>query len=235
MTDHHTEQLALYLNARDSREYGTAAWGDLDLAGQEAYLTDATAILAAMKALGWAPAHTPTDDEREAITDEALWDFANDLFEAWNIEDLNSPSLAEDFRDRFVRRFRRSEVPEPSAAREFLEAALAESDADEAEGGAGWDVEVDARTVLELLEEHSEPQGEPSDAISIPRPHVPFGPEGVPEHEADADYLDHAAASLEGHYEVGGSNVRATVVKMLRDAASALRAASSVTEQGENR
>lgn len=46
----------------------------------------------------------------------------------------------------------------------LMPAALAESDADEAEGGAGWDVEVDARTVLELLEEHSGSQGEPSDA-----------------------------------------------------------------------
>lgn len=39
------------------------------------------------------------------ITDEALWDFATDLLEAWNIEDTNEPSLIEDFRDRFVGRF----------------------------------------------------------------------------------------------------------------------------------
>lgn len=41
----------------------------------------------------------------EPITDEALWDFANDLTDAWNIEDLNPPSLIEVFRDRFVARF----------------------------------------------------------------------------------------------------------------------------------
>lgn len=35
-----------------------------------------------------------------------------------------------------------------AAAREFLASALEESDADE---GDGWDVEVDARTVLRLL------------------------------------------------------------------------------------
>ncbi|AXC37964.1 hypothetical protein SEA_JACKO_106 [Microbacterium phage Jacko] len=133
------------------------------------------------------PEPSNEEGEREEITDEALWDFAGDLLDAWGIEDTNAPSLAEDFRDRFVARF----YPAYRA----------------------------------------EPQGEPSDAISIPRPHVPFGPEGVPEHEADADYLDHAAASLEGHYEVGGSNVRATVVKMLRDAAAALRAASAVTTE----
>lgn len=51
------------------------------------------------------------DDDREAITDEAitdeaLWDFAGDLLGAWNIEDTNAPSLTEDFRDRFVARFR---------------------------------------------------------------------------------------------------------------------------------
>lgn len=51
-------------------------------------------------------AHTPTDDELEPITDEALWDFADDLLDSWNIEDQNLPSLAEDFRDRFVVRFR---------------------------------------------------------------------------------------------------------------------------------
>lgn len=51
-------------------------------------------------------AHTPTDDELEPITDEALWDFADDLLDSWNIEDQNPPSLAEDFRDRFVARFR---------------------------------------------------------------------------------------------------------------------------------
>ncbi len=59
--------------------------------------------------------------------------------------------------------------------------------------------------------------------ITVPRPHVPYGPVGVPENKADADYLDHAATSLERHFEVGGSNVRATVVKLLRDTASALR------------
>lgn len=75
---------------------------------------------------------------------------------------------------------------------------------------------------------------EPSDALTIPRPHVPYGPVGIPECEADADYLDHAASNLEGRYEVGGSNVRATVIKLLRDTASALRAAV-VTDQGENR
>lgn len=52
-----------------------------------------------------------------------------------------------------------------TAAREFLKDVLAESDADEAGGGAGWDVEVDARTVLELLDEVPEPQREPSDAL----------------------------------------------------------------------
>lgn len=67
-----------------------------------------------------------------------------------------------------------------------------------------------------------------SETLTIPRPHVPYGPIGVPEHEADADYLDHAASNLEGRYEVGGSNVRATVVRLLRHTAAALRAAGSV-------
>ncbi|GAA1148027.1 hypothetical protein GCM10009651_35930 [Microbacterium natoriense] len=83
----------------------------------------------------------PTNDEREALTDAALWDFADDLLDAWNIEDRNPPSLTEDFRDRFVSRFRRSEVPEPSA-----------EDYPDAEG------------LAVLRSNSSEPQGEPSDA-----------------------------------------------------------------------
>jgi len=47
------------------------------------------------------------DDGREALTDENLWDFADSLLDAWNIEDTNAPSLSEDFRDRFSARFRR--------------------------------------------------------------------------------------------------------------------------------
>lgn len=111
-------------------------------------------------------AHTPTDDEREALIEQATWALIE-----WDTDTADRGVRDEHYRDRrgdvervFPILFRRSEVPEPSAAREFLKAALAESDADEAEGGAGWDVEVDARTVLELLDEPSEPQGEPSDA-----------------------------------------------------------------------
>jgi hypothetical protein len=52
-------------------------------------------------------------DDRAEITDEGLWDFAGDLLDAWNIEDLNSPSLAEDFRDRFVARFHPAYRAEP--------------------------------------------------------------------------------------------------------------------------
>ena len=63
--------------------------------------------------------------------------------------------------------------------------------------------------------------------LVIPIPHVPFGPQGVPELVADATYLDHAASNLAGKFEVGGSNVRATVVKLLRDVAFALHAAHS--------
>ena len=114
-------------------------------------------------------AHTPTDDEREALIEQATWALIE-----WDTDTADRGVRDEHYRDRrgdvervFPILFRRSEVPEPSAAREFLKAALAESDADEAEGGAGWDVEVDARTVLELLDEPSEPQGEPSDAQAL--------------------------------------------------------------------
>lgn len=84
-----------------NREAGIGAWSMVRPEDVRTVL-DALAV--------FEKAHTPTDDEREAITDEALWDFADSLLDAWNIEDQNPPSLAEDFRDRFVARFRRTEV-----------------------------------------------------------------------------------------------------------------------------
>ena len=69
-----------------------------------------------------------------------------------------------------------------------------------------------------------------SDSIEIPRPHVPFGPQGVSEMLADADYLDHAARNIAGGYAVGGYNVTSTVIKLLHDAATALRRASADEE-----
>lgn len=61
-----------------------------------------------------------------------------------------------------------------------------------------------------------------SDPITIPRPHVPFGPKHMPEDEADVGYLRRAADDLEGFYKPFGSNLRATVVKLVRDAADAI-------------
>ena len=55
----------------------------------------------------------------EAVTvpsepsDSALWDFANDLLAAWNIEDTNEPSLTEQLRDMFVARLRLPVPVEP--------------------------------------------------------------------------------------------------------------------------
>jgi hypothetical protein len=59
--------------------------------------------------------------------------------------------------------------------------------------------------------------------LTIPRPHVPYGPHGVPEHIADADYLDEAARHIAGGYSVGGYNLTSTVIKLLHDTATALR------------
>lgn len=59
-------------------------------------------------------------------------------------------------------------------------------------------------------------------SVTVPRPHVPHGPHGVPESQADADYLREAARKLETHYKPFGSNLRATVVQLIRDTADAL-------------
>lgn len=57
------EQLAMFMNARDNGEYGTAKWEHLDPAGQDAYMTDATSIVGAMLLLGWTPPPAAVDIE----------------------------------------------------------------------------------------------------------------------------------------------------------------------------
>lgn len=61
------------------------------------------------------------------------------------------------------------------------------------------------------------------DTITVPRPCVPFGPKGVPQDVATANYLGDVIEKIDGGYAVvGGSNVTATVRKLLADVASAL-------------
>lgn len=55
-----TEQLALFMNARDQAESGTVSWDALGPDGREAYLKDAQSIVSAFVALGWTP--PPADD-----------------------------------------------------------------------------------------------------------------------------------------------------------------------------
>lgn len=63
------------------------------------------------------------------------------------------------------------------------------------------------------------------DSITIPRPVVPFGPRGVPENDATADYLLEVIRKIdEGYAVIGGSNVTATVRKLLAEVGLALRA-----------
>lgn len=73
------------------------------------------AIQDSVLAAGFRRSEVPesSTEDRDEIRDEALWDFAGDLLDAWNIEDRNAPSLAEDFRDRFVARFHPAYRPEP--------------------------------------------------------------------------------------------------------------------------
>lgn len=61
--------------------------------------------------------------------------------------------------------------------------------------------------------------------IVIPRPHVPFGPEGLSDDEADVHYLREVVKKIdEGYARVGGSNVTATIRKLISDAADAIEA-----------
>lgn len=73
--------------------------------------------------------------------------------------------------------------------------------------------------------------------ISVRRPHVEYGPKGVPMNELDADYLREAARNIE-HSRCLGSNLTVTVKALLMDAARAIEASpapESVAEQEEGR
>lgn len=70
--------------------------------------------------------------------------------------------------------------------------------------------------------------------ITIPRPHVPYGPHHVSEDESDVDYLRKAAKDLEQHYKPFGSNVRDTVVKLLRDTADSIAKTAEETAEKAN-
>lgn len=57
--------------------------------------------------------------------------------------------------------------------------------------------------------------------IVVRRPHVVYGPKGVPMNQADADYLREAARNIQ-HSQCLGSNLTATVMALLLDAARAI-------------
>lgn len=69
MTERTVEQLALFMNARDNAESGTALWKDLDAIGRGAYLKEAAAIVGAMRMLGWVPTEpaVATADQADAV------------------------------------------------------------------------------------------------------------------------------------------------------------------------
>ncbi|MGN7977414.1 hypothetical protein ACTJJ4_07550 [Microbacterium sp. 22195] len=64
--------------------------------------------------------------------------------------------------------------------------------------------------------------------ITLPRPHVPTGPQGVPEDHADADYLRAVVMKIDsGFTRVGGSGVTAMIRNLIADAAEVLEAPPS--------
>lgn len=60
------------------------------------------------------------------------------------------------------------------------------------------------------------------DAITVPRPHVPFGPMDLPPQTADAIYLHRAARELEERQRPVDHHLRGAVVKLIHDAADAI-------------
>jgi hypothetical protein len=66
------------------------------------------------------------------------------------------------------------------------------------------------------------------DEIAIRRPHVPYGPKGIPENEADADYMREAGRNIRHAIaqkrSLWGSNLSETIIRILGDCEDALRA-----------
>lgn len=62
-------------------------------------------------------------------------------------------------------------------------------------------------------------------SITVPRPHVPYGPIGVDTNRADAAYLREAAHNIE-FSRCLGSNLTQVVTRLLADAAAAIEEAS---------
>ena len=72
--------------------------------------------------------------------------------------------------------------------------------------------------------------------LSIPIPNVPFGPEGVAPTIATASYLIEVVKKIDsGYANVGGSNVTATLRKLLVDTAEALRGLPVKGEPNDDR
>ena len=70
------------------------------------------------------------------------------------------------------------------------------------------------------------------DAITIPRPHVPYGPDAITADQADAAHLCRAARDLEKHYKPFSSTLRATIVKLVNDAADAIKSGRATRSRG---
>lgn len=77
------------------------------------------------------------------------------------------------------------------------------------------------RKPLHVLPKHIQFMPEPTpEWITVPAPNVPY-----PGGSTQAHFMRTAARNVTGRYPVGGSNVTAAVVKLLKDAANALDAA----------
>jgi hypothetical protein len=66
--------------------------------------------------------------------------------------------------------------------------------------------------------------------IEVRRPHVVYGPKGIPWNQSDADYLREAARNIE-YAKCLGSNLTATVMALLLDAARAIEAGPDIESQ----
>lgn len=72
-----------------------------------------------------------------------------------------------------------------------------------------------------------------AEQLVIPKPIVPYGPDGIPPEIATADYLRELVRKIDTGYTVfGGSNVTATMRKLICDVEAALRAIGKADTDG---
>jgi len=198
-------------------QYDDREWEELDSADRELYICQARA---ALTAAGVAPQAEHYCESCEDCASSPGHDRCCGCYDGVCCKEAASPAPTPD-REKLI-----AEALEEASFRSSADDYYGqESDAEAAAKAAGYNAAMETIEpyVKQLAALASSPVVAP-DAISIPRPVVPFGPKGLSGDEATAHYLREVDRKIStGFITVGGSNVTAAVRKMLADVVLALK------------